>query len=331
MYYHCLRAIDRAAAARSPQGLLYTGNGDWNDGLSEIGGESVWLTQFFAVVLKNFLPFARDDERPRLQALLDETVTALDGCFENGYFLRAICPDGEALGRTGGGWCEIDLLPQAFSALVEGGNAEVGRSRSAMENAWKMLWKKDAGLFLLFDPPYRSTGRFPGYLGGYCPGFRENGGQYTHAALWGAVALFSVGMPEKGLEVMRAVNPLTRENGRYKIEPYVLAGDVYSAFGYVGRGGWSHYTGSAGWYLYALLHALVGLRFFPGGFRVEPKLTNALSSFCFEMTKNDTFYRIEASLGEQNALLLDGNKAKNQFFFDKGAHIVKIILQKTKE
>lgn len=196
-----------------------------------------------------------------------------------------------------------------------------------------MLWDKDNRLFKLFTPPYSNTGAFPGYLGAYCPGFRENGGQYTHAAVWGAAALLAANENEKGFETLLGITPIeSSKNSRYMLEPYAFAGDVYTAKGYVGRGGWSLYTGSAGWFVFTLLTLLLGYKEEEGAFfTLHPHLSSSFPSFTLFLDKKNTKYRIEAALGEKNAIELDGKEAENRFFFDKGDHIIKMFLQKTKE
>ena len=329
LYFHCLRAIERAEARRSARGLLLIGSCDWNDGLSSVRGESVWLTQFFALVLKGFLPFAHENDRKHLKALLEETLSALSFCYEHGRYLRAFFKDGSPMGKEGNGYCAIDLLPQAFSVFLHPDE----KSRAAIRLAYERLFLKDPGIFLLFSPAYEGGDPFPGYLGGYCPGFRENGGQYTHAAVWGASALLRAGEHEKGWEVLNALNPSERSARRpgYALEPYAMAGDVYSAKGYEGRGGWSLYTGSAGWFWRTALTDLLGYEEQNGCFSLHPRLCPSFSGFVLEIRKIGSFFRVEAEAGDRPALLLDGKAHENLFSFDGGSHILKIVLQKTKE
>ena len=326
VYFHCLRAVDRAAANRSARGLLLMGSGDWNDGMSDVRGESVFLTQFFALTLKSFLPFAQEEDKERFRTLISESAEAVESCFEGGRYLRAFFPSGTPLGAPGCPYCKIDLLPQAFAVF-----AGCREAKTAIGTAYDLLWDRDAALFRLFAPPYEDIGRSPGYLGGYCPGFRENGGQYTHAAVWGAMALLRAGENEKGYEALRSIDPGGRDREVYRLEPYALAGDVYTANGYTGRGGWSQYTGAAGWYIYALLHDLLGYEEREDGFCLCPRLCASFPAFTLEVRKRATVYRLEVSSGAAYSLLTDGKRGENRFFFDGGEHIVKIILQNPKE
>ena len=324
VYFHCLRALEHAAARRSPRGLLYMGSCDWNDGFSQVEGESVWLTQFFLLTVNKFLEIARPEEKEFLSELKKDSEKALDTCFENGRFLRAFFQDGTPLGRKGNDYCAIDLLPQAFSAFLSD-----GRARTALNTAYSLLYDPTYRIFRLFAPSYDRSLPFPGYLGGYCPGFRENGGQYTHAAVWGAMAFLRAGEHRKGFEVFRGLNPFDRaELPFYKTEPYALAGDVYAAPGFEGRGGWSLYTGSAGWFFKGILEELLGYRETKEYFTLSPKLCEDFERFTLEVRKKNSFYRIEVCPGKENLLLLDGKPTQNRFFFDKGTHSIKMVLQK---
>ena len=326
LYFHCLRAIDLCLARRSPRGLVPTGSGDWNDGFSEVGGESVFTTQFLLLTLRAFLPCADEDDRARFRRAIGECESALEKCFLDGRYLRAFFPDGTPLGKKGDPFCEVDLLPQSFAVFTGGKHA-----KEAIETAFSALWDGENALFRLFAPAYGKDGRFPGYLAGYCPGFRENGGQYTHAAVWGAIALLRAGEHEKGTKILEALSPVYRcvkDPRRYALEPYALAGDISYADGHIGRGGWSHYTGAAGWYLTALLSELFGYRERDGYFTLAPRLSKALPFFVLTVRKNGGVYRICAEEGDAFSLLLDGSKCKNTFFFDGKSHEIKIVLAK---
>jgi cyclic beta-1,2-glucan synthetase len=308
------------------------GSCDWNDGLSEVRGESVWLTQFYLLTLRLFSPYFSKEDAARFKAVQEELSCALAlYCTEDDRYLRAFFEDGSPLGSQNSSYCQIDLLPQAFAVFLNPGDPF---AKKAIDSAYRLLWQKKEGLFRLFAPSYDHEAPFPGYLGGYFPGFRENGGQYTHAAVWGAMALLLAGDHSKGFEVLKDINPITlwqKEHSVYALEPYCLAGDVYFARGLEGRGGWSHYTGSAGWYLTALLHVLLGYREQEGFFTLHPRLCDGFDSFLLTVSKKETVYRIEACLSDKNGILLDGKDCENKFFFDKGRHNVKILLQKSKK
>jgi cyclic beta-1,2-glucan synthetase len=332
LYRHVLRTFDLTNARRSARGLCGIGSCDWNDGFSEIKGESVWLTQFFLLCLERFDPYFDPADRAHYAGVAKELKKALsDHCFKEDRYLRAFFPSGLALGSPSSPYCKIDLLPQSFAVFLQ---KDDPRAKRAINRAYELLFDRDLLLFHLFTPPYDNEKPFPGYLGGYCPGFRENGGQYTHAAAWGALALLYAGEHQKGFEVLKALNPILhwqKERPVYALEPYCMAGDVYSATKHEGRGGWSQYTGSAGWYLTALLEGLLGYREDEEGFSLHPKPSKEFSSFALTVRKKESLFRIEVSLGEAVLLQLDGKPHENRFLFDKKEHHVKMVLQKEKK
>ncbi len=330
LYFHCVRAIDLALARRGGRGLCKMGSCDWNDGLSSVRGESVWLTQFLFITLRAFLPHAQKEEKERYEKNLRELESILDICYEDGQYLRAFFEDGTPLGKSGDSFCAIDLLPQSFAVFIKADE----KSRSAIRKAYDLLWDKDHQLFRLFSPSYNSGLPFPGYLGGYCPGFRENGGQYTHAAVWGAMGLLESGEHEKGYEVLKGLSPFEhceRDFKSYVLEPYAMAGDVYTAKGFEGRGGWSQYTGSAGWYLTAWRCSLLGYQENAFGFSLFPRLCKNFNSFSLEINKKNTVYSVEVTCGDQYSLKLDGKDSENLFFFDGKRHNLKMVLAKKKK
>ncbi|MBQ7847395.1 MAG: hypothetical protein IJ344_03825 [Clostridia bacterium] len=332
LYAHCIRALDLVNDRRSPRGLCMMGSCDWNDGLSAVRGESVWLTQFYLFTLRLFSPYMHPDDQQRFLLVMKELQEALEQyCFKDGQYLRAFFENGEPLGQKGNHYCAIDLLPQAFAVFLDP-NAQ--KAKQAIATAYDALWEKEHQLFRLFAPGYDSGLPFPGYLGGYCPGFRENGGQYTHGAVWGAMALLMAGQEDKGYEVLSGLNPIRhwqREHPVYALEPYAMAGDVYFAKGFEGRGGWSQYTGSAGWYLHAILTVLLGYREEGDHFTLHPHLCKEFSSFELTVNKKQTVYHLQVSLGEKACCLLDGTPHDAVFFFDKKEHNVKMVLQKKKK
>lgn len=270
LYEHCRRAVERGLTV-GPRGLPLIGTGDWNDGMNRVGvdgrGESVWLAWFLVDVLKGMAELARhvgdeaaaERDRERARDLL-ETIDrqAWDGA----WYLRATFDSGAPLGssRNQEGW--IDLLPQAWAWIAGGGDPR--RAQVALESAWRYLVQIDNRLVLLFTPPFDRIEPSPGYIRGYPPGVRENGGQYTHAALWYAIALARSGDGDRAVDLLRLLNPIeyTRDMmgvSRYRLEPYVVAADVYRLTGNIGRGGWSWYTGSAAWMYRAWIEEVLGL------------------------------------------------------------------------
>ena len=271
VYEHCVRAIERGLRF-GVHGLPLIGTGDWNDGFSKIGakgkGESVWLGWFLYLVLTRFagLCDARQDlERGtryrRLAVELQENME-LHG-WDGGWYRRAYFDDGTPLGSTQNSECQIDALVQSWSVLS--GAAKPTRAKDAMLALEHYLWRKEDGVLLLLTPPFDKFLPDPGYIKGYVPGVRENGGQYTHAATWAILAYTSLGEGDKALELFQMLSPIhhTRtehEVNRYKAEPYVIAADVYASHPHIGRGGWTWYTGAAGWMYQAGLEGILGFQ-----------------------------------------------------------------------
>ncbi len=271
LYDHCVLALQRGTELIGARGLPLMGTGDWNDGMNRVGeagvGESVWLGFFLFDALVRFREVARargdetfaeycDSSSQRLRENLE--AHAWDGQ----WYRRAWFDDGTPLGSTQSDECRIDSISQSWSVLS--GAAEASRARQAMASLDQHLVKREAGLIQLLDPPFDKTPHDPGYIRGYVPGVRENGGQYTHAAVWSAMAFAHLGDREKAWELAGMINPishaLTAEaTAVYKVEPYVLAADVYGVAPHVGRGGWTWYTGSAGWMYRLLTESLLGL------------------------------------------------------------------------
>jgi cellobiose phosphorylase len=271
LYEHCLRAI-RHSLRFGEHGLPLIGGGDWNDGMNRLGlagrGESVWLGMFLHDVLTRFAPLAAAREGEAIAADLTATAAELASMLERhawdgDWYLRAWNDDGVAIGSAASDECRIDSLPQSWSALA--GIGDAARSDRALDAVLQHLVDADAGVVKLFTPAFDKSPLDPGYIKGYVPGVRENGGQYTHAAVWLAMALARRGRTEDAWRIARMLNPLQHTGDgdalhRYRLEPYVIAADVYSAEGHLGRGGWSWYTGSAGWMYRLLVESLLGLR-----------------------------------------------------------------------
>ena len=281
LYEHGARAIDHALRFGS-HGLPLMGGGDWNDGMNHVGregrGESVWLGWFLATVLRGWLPLARwrrdhgrlDRWRQAARGLHHALATqAWDGA----WFRRAYFDNGNPLGSSRNEECRIDLIAQAWSVgVLPAGDP---RARQAMASADRLLVDREHGLIRLLDPPLQHAKDHAGYIQSYPPGVRENGGQYTHAAVWGLMAQAALGDGERAWQYFRMISPAHRVAGsdqaqrRYGIEPYVLPGDTYSAAPYAGRGGWSWYSGSAAWLYRAALESIVGLRLRRRGTRLH--------------------------------------------------------------
>ena len=271
LYEHCCRALDRGLTCGA-HGLPLFGTGDWNDGMNRVGregrGESVWMGFFLVTIIDGFLPLclARGDHdrAARYRHYRDEMVHTLnDTGWDGGWYRRGYYDDGSPLGSWENKECAIDALAQAWSVLS--GVAPPARARQVMDAVEEHLINDDERLIRLLTPPFVDTDHDPGYIKGYVAGVRENGGQYTHAALWVVRAMAALGRRDRAAELLDLINPVghadtPRHVARYQVEPYVVAADVYGAPPHVGRGGWTWYTGSSGWMLRVALESVLGLR-----------------------------------------------------------------------
>jgi len=271
LFEHCARALDRALAV-GVHGLPLMGTGDWNDGMNRVGregrGESVWLGWFLHATLRDFAPVAEDRGDRARAAAWRAHAGALKASLETqawdgDWYRRAYFDDGSPLGSFASEECRIDSIAQSWAVIS--GAAAPPRAARAMAAVEEHLIRRDEGLMLLLAPPFDHTALDPGYIKGYPPGIRENGGQYTHAALWTVIAFATLGEGDKAHELFSMLNPINHtstraEADRYKVEPYVVAADVYAERAHVGRGGWTWYTGSAGWMYRAGLEWLLGFR-----------------------------------------------------------------------
>ncbi len=338
LYRHCIRAIDKACQF-GRHGLPLIGSGDWNDGMNRIGeggdGESVWLAFFLRLVLRSFIPICEEEndletaQRYRsIQVSLQESIEKY--CYDEDHYLRAFFDNGTPIGRRKDPACAIDLLPQAFAAIVDG---PTDRTIKAMHTAYHQLLDEKSQVLRLFTPPIPSTEKRFGYISGYADGLRENGGQYTHGALWYVWGCYAIGEFQRGFELLSMMHPTIRSTTSlapmYRTEPYALTGDVYSAPGHEGRGGWSQYTGSASWYYRIFLTQTLGYREIKDQFYLQPALCDSFPQFRLTIRKKETVYQIYAHFGETNAVRLDGTEGKFPMFFDKKSHFLEIVLEKS--
>ncbi len=271
LYEHCARALDASLAVGS-HGLPLMGTGDWNDGMNRVGeqgkGESVWLGWFLHEALVRFMPHA---ERSRDAARASRWLlhmTALkealeDTGWDGAWYRRAFFDDGFALGSASNRECRIDSIAQSWAVISRVASPE--RAQRAMEAVDKYLVRTEDGLMTLFAPPFVASSHDPGYIKGYPAGIRENGGQYTHGVLWGIVAFAMLGNGSRAGELFSVINPINHARSRtaalrYRVEPYVACGDVYSMAPNVGRGGWTWYSGSAAWMYRVAIESILGLR-----------------------------------------------------------------------
>lgn len=271
---HTKRAIDCCIGrGTGSHGLLRFGSGDWNDGMDRVNGESAWLTWFFAHCVKRYadlLVTLCKPEADKYRSLAAECGKAADRAWDGAWYLRGYWPDGEALGSKSGECCRIDSIVQSWAAFSS--DATNSRAELALDSALRLLYDRENKLVKLFAPPFYGGGHDPGYIRSYGPGFRENGGQYTHAAIWLAMACFRRGRPRDGYDILRDLLPEGHDGRVYMAEPFVIAADVYTAAGHVGEAGWTWYTGSAGWFFRVCAEELLGLRLWQGRLYIRPCL-----------------------------------------------------------
>ncbi|MCL5021892.1 MAG: cyclic beta 1-2 glucan synthetase [Nitrospirae bacterium] len=320
LYEHCVRAILNGLRL-GEHGLPLIGSGDWNDGMNMVGehgkGESVWLGFFLYDVLMQFAAIARlRDDLPFAERCREEAAQLRRNIEENGWdggwYRRAYFDDGSPLGSAGNAECQIDSVAQSWSVLSGAGDAE--RSRMAMEAVDKRLVSRDHSLIQLLDPPFDKSDLNPGYIKGYVPGVRENGGQYTHAAIWAAMAFAQLGDSSRAWELLTMINPVNHAGSpekiaTYKVEPYVVAADVYALSPHVGGGGWTWYTGSAGWMYRLILESLLGLRLETDRLHFAPCLPGEWESFKVHYRYRETVYHItllQTNNGSTVSVTVDG-------------------------
>jgi cyclic beta-1,2-glucan synthetase len=303
LFEHCARAVDLSLTSGA-HGLPLIGAGDWNDGMNEVGadgkGESVWLGWFLHAVLSAWAPLAdARGEDKRAERWREHAATLRDALEREGWdgrwYRRAYFDDGTPLGASENDACRIDSIAQSWSVLS--GAADPGRQARAMAAVDEHLVRRADDLVLLFTPPFDDTRLEPGYIKGYVPGIRENGGQYTHAAIWAAMAFAALGDGDKAAELLAMLNPITRARTdaavqRYKVEPYVVAADVYAEPPHVGRGGWTWYTGSAGWMYRAGMEAMLGVLRRGARLRVEPCIPRSWPGFALTVRYGSARYDI---------------------------------------
>ena len=303
LYEHCVRAIDNGLRF-GVHGLPLMGCGDWNDGMNLVGqhgkGESVWLAFFLHDVLTQFAELARRrGDTATLDRYTLEAARLRGSIEEHGWdgdwYRRAYFDDGTPLGSSTNAECQIDSLSQSWSILSGAGTRE--RSATAMESVDRRLVRRDARLIQLLDPPFDKSALNPGYIKGYVPGVRENGGQYTHGAIWTVMAFAAMGDAKRAWELFALINPVTHSTtpetaAIYRVEPYVVSADVYAVEPHIGRGGWTWYTGSAGWMYRLITESLLGLQLDVDKLRFTPCLPADWPSFKIHYRYRETFYHI---------------------------------------
>ncbi|MEQ1602821.1 MAG: glucoamylase family protein [Methylophilaceae bacterium] len=303
LYQHCVRAIQHGLRFGEHQ-LPLMGCGDWNDGMNLVGrdgrGESVWLAWFLYENLQLFADLARAQNDSAFAAICTEQASQLQNnietqAWDGAWYKRAYFDDGTPLGSSENAECQIDSISQSWAVISNGGDPT--RARRAMKAVDKHLVRRDAKLIQLLAPPFDKSDLEPGYIKGYVPGVRENGGQYTHAAIWSSMAFAMLGDTERAWELFAMLNPVNHGStaeqiARYKVEPYVVCADIYGASPHTGRGGWTWYTGAAGWMYRLTLETLLGLQLEVDHLRMTPRIPAHWQSYNIRYRYHETWYHI---------------------------------------
>jgi cellobiose phosphorylase len=315
LYEHCVKALEHGLRF-GINGLPLMGSGDWNDGMDKVGhkgkGESVWLAFFLYDILNKFKELATFKKDTTFLATLQAESDRLrqnihDNAWDGDWYRRAYFDDGTPLGSHKNEECKIDSIAQSWSVLS--GASDKERTASAMKNADKYLVQQEDGMIQLFTPPFDKSDVYPGYIRGYVPGVRENGGQYTHAAIWLVMAFAATGNKQRTWELLQMINPLNRGNTAdkiavYKAEPYVVAADVYAEPKHKGRGGWTWYTGSAAWMYQLILESFIGLKREGDKLVFKPCMPEEWPSVKIQYRNGGMLHQIELKQEENDGKLL---------------------------
>ena len=342
LYEHCKRSILQGLRF-GVHGLPLIGTCDWNDGMNKVGnmgkGESVWLGFFLFEVLNQFIKVANIKSDFEFAELCRKEAEKIrqninQNAWDGEWYRRAYFDNGLPLGSASNDECQIDSISQSWSVLSGAGSTD--RARIAMESLNNRLVRKQYSLVQLLDPPFDKSDLNPGYIKGYVPGVRENGGQYTHAAIWAAMAFSKLGDSKKAWEILNMINPINHakspeEVTRYKVEPYVIAADVYALSPHIGRGGWTWYTGSAGWMYRLIIESLLGLKLETNMLFIEPCLPSEWISYKIHYRYRETLYDITITQVDDGnmklTIFLDGIELQNKFIQlmdDRKVHIAEV-------
>jgi len=347
LYEHCQRAIIRGLNF-GEHGLPLIGSCDWNDGMNLVGhqgkGESVWLGFFLYEVLMEFTKIAQQrGDLDFVEMCHAQAVELRKNIEKNGWdgqwYRRAYFDDGTPLGSASNQECQIDSISQSWSVLSKAGDPT--RGQMAMEELNRRLVRRDSRIIQLLDPPFDKSSLNPGYIKGYVPGVRENGGQYTHAAIWAAMAFAQLGDSTHAWELLRMINPINHTKSPtdidiYKVEPYVVAADVYAVSPHIGRGGWTWYTGSAGWMYRLILESLLGVRLESNKLFIEPCFPEDWKAFKIHYRYGRAIYHINivhmVTGNSQAIITVDGIKQENKnipLIDDAQEHRVEVQISRT--
>ena len=305
LYNHCIRAIERALNNLGEMGIPKIGSGDWNDGFNAVGnngkGQSVWLGFFLYDILKKFVKLCeyKNDEihKGKYECMSKNLKKAInDNCWDGRWYNRAFCDNGAVIGSIKNQECKIDGISQSWAIIS--GVADDERKKSSMDSLENYLVDRENGIIKLLEPPFEKGSINPGYVMSYLPGTRENGGQYTHGAIWAIVAEALVGNNEKALEYYKMINPIEHSKtkylaDKYKVEPYVIVADIYSRGNLTSQGGWSWYTGSASWYYICIIKYILGINIENGVLSISPNIPYYWAEYSIAYKYGNSIYNIK--------------------------------------
>lgn len=345
VYEHCLLAIDRASNFGF-HGLPLMGGGDWNDGMNRVGikgeGESVWLGWFLYSVLQRFIPIVREYDAMTVSQQLIDTADELQRnleryAWDGEWYLRAFFDNGVPLGSKTSDECRIDSISQSWSVL-SGGAGNI-RALTALDSARRHLVHEEHGISLLLTPPFDKTKNDPGYIKGYFPGIRENGGQYTHSAIWLAMAYAQAGKGNDAYQLLSMLNPIHSTSNissasKYEKEPYVMSADISMGGAYTGKAGWSWYTGSAGWMYQAVMRSFLGINKKGDSISIDPSVPDSFKRYVIEYRHGKSLYEITVLHDhkiDQSSITLDGQLVEGDSLLlidDGNVHNVEFMVAK---
>ena len=328
IYEHCIKAIEKSLNF-GENNLPKIGSGDWNDALSTVGnkgkGESVWLGFFLYEILNKFINICKyknnQEKVNKYQEIKMQLQKALNtNAWDGRWYKRAFMDDGNVLGSVENEECRIDSIAQSWSIISQAGNND--KKYISMESLENHLVDRENGIIKLLDPPFAKSKLEPGYIKAYLPGVRENGGQYTHASCWAIIAEAMLGFGDKTVELYKMINPVehskTQESSnKYKVEPYVIPADIYGMGNLAGRGGWTWYTGSSGWYYTAGIEYILGIKIKEGYLSIEPCIPKEWKEYSIKYRWKGSIYNIKVVNENQKntgveKIILDGIKVENK-------------------
>ena len=343
IYEHCVKAIEKALDF-GENGLPKIGSGDWNDGFSEVGnkgkGESVWLGFFLYLVLERFIPICVEKQdlirAEKYEKIKQELKKSLNtNGWDGRWYKRAYMDNGNALGSMENEECRIDGISQSWSVISGAGDND--KKYICMQSLENHLIDKETRIIKLLDPPFEKSIIEPGYIKAYMPGVRENGGQYTHAAVWVVIAESMLGFGDKAFELFKIINPIEHARtkdaaNKYKVEPYVISADIYGSDNLAGRGGWTWYTGSSSWYYKAGIEYILGLKIKKGILKIEPCIPKDWKEYAIRYKWQNSVYNINVrnengkNIGVEK-IFLDGKQVKNEIILDGNGKVFNIEVQ----